>query len=701
MPDICRGRSPDTDDGRPERGCRFVLMNFLTVKEVAELKGCSVQYLKKLAKDGRLEARQEINPQNNRMQYLIPLAALPEDVQSRYYSKIKSDAQLCLPKVQQEPIKKATAKKEKKKREFGDFSADEREQIQFWSELIREWRIRRQEYETLAEADMCFIAEIKRVRREYLAEHGIAISKDILYRKYKAYKDNDLEGLVDNRGAWNKGSNEIPSNVLDCFYYLYLDDRENTVSECYRMTMNWAKEYYPEYISIAASERTFRRQVDKLPLAAIKYFREGKKEFLDDCAFYIERLYDGLEANDVWVADNHTFDFITLTDDGERKHRLYITGILDAKSGVLVGWNITEKPCSQSTVLALRHAIMRCGIPGILYVDNGTEFLTHDIGGKGHRARKSQANIPNPPTILDRLGIKMVNANVCNGRAKPIERVFLTLKNTISRIVSTFVGGNIIERPESLKWQLKNGIIPYDHEIREQLDILFDGQYNASQYGGGERQFKGMSRIDVWNKSIKRRTMRMCDESTLSLLLMRTTRYQKVRENGVYITISGEKLWFNCGEDNWRWVGQEVYVRYDPACLDTVRVYDKEDRYIGSWGMDLGIFVDYITSNNDDIAARQTIIARQLKAVKKYGEEITGGMKIDALALAVTEAHRIMENGSVKFNPPTCIEPVIIKEEPETLKKAVGAENVDIDLKTMAQNAAKRSSINLFNFEED
>ncbi len=670
-------------------------MEYLSVKEVAELKGCSIKYVQKACKEGKFEAIQEINADNNCMQYKIPLSALSADLQKKYYGQLASEAQLCLPKVNDEDVKPHIKHhKTGIKKEFGEFNAKDREQITFWTDLLREWQIRRREYDSCFEGDMVFIAETKRLRRAYLAEHDIRLSRDILYRKYKAYKENDLQGLVENRGGWNKGQTEIPKAVLECFYSLYLTEEQLPVADCYRQTVNFVKKEYPEYLPDMACERTFRRQTEKIEPAVTEFFRYGEKSCIDNCLPYIERLYDGIEANDVWVADNHTLDFITRTDDGAKEHRLYITGILDAKTGLLVGWNITETPNSHSTIMALRHAIQRCGIPKILYVDNGREFLTWDIGGKGHRTHKKQLDVERPPTILDLLGIEMRNAIPENGRAKPIERMFLTLKNTISRLTATFTGGNIVERPESLKYQLKHGYVPYDWQIKEQLDILFDGQYNASPYGGYERQFKEMSRAEAWSKSIQRRTVRMCDASTLDLLLMRHTGYQKVRENGVYIKISGEKLWYNCGEDNWRWVGKEVYVRYDPAELEYVRIYDKKDTYVGSWKMDLSVFVDYITSDKEDIAARQRLIARQLRAIKECGAELTGGLKIDALALAVTEAQKNLDK--VRFRPKN-IEPVIISEE-KPLERAAGTDVV-IDLEAMARNAAKNKIT--FDFEEE
>lgn len=677
-------------------------MEYLSVKEVAELKGCSVRYIKKIAHDGKLEAVRELNPQNNCMQYKIPVSALPEELRQKYYGTLNirvAPAAECLPAVsiaKNVPAKKEPAK-QREKRDIGSFSADEREVITFWCRILRDWRIKRKGYDSLAEGDMVFIAETKRTNKDFMSRCGITLSRDILYRKYKYFKDEDWAGLAELRGGHNRGKNSIPQELSQVFNDLYLCDRELPISDCYRLTYQWAVDNRPELIAYMPSERTFRRQTETIPEAVVKYFRCSVKECIDECLPYIIRLYDDIEANDVWVADNHTFDFMTRTNDGERTHRLYITGILDAKTGVLVGWNITENPSSHSTVLALRHAIMRCGIPKVFYVDNGTEFLTHDIGGKGHRARKSQRDVPNPPTILDHLGIKMVNALVCNGRAKPIERMFLTLKNTISRIMATFTGGNIIERPESLKWQLKHGIVPYDWQIREKLDLLLDG-YNASPYGGCEPQFKGMSRAEAWCSSIRRRKFHTCGEAELNLMLMRTTRYQTVRENGVYVTVSGEKLWYNTRDDNWKYVGKKVYVRYDPADLETVRIYDEDDRYMGDWHLDMSVFVDYITVNTDDIADRQRLIAHQIKAIRAYGKELTGDMQIDALALACAEAYR--KTGTVRLAPPEDLQTeTLTVPETEQLPKAAGGEDDEVSLMRMIKNASKRSSG--FDFEEE
>lgn len=71
-------------------------MDYLTVKEVAELKGCSERYVKTLCKNENFQAIQELNSKG-RPKYLIPVSALSEDLQLKYYKKQRTGAGL-LPK---------------------------------------------------------------------------------------------------------------------------------------------------------------------------------------------------------------------------------------------------------------------------------------------------------------------------------------------------------------------------------------------------------------------------------------------------------------------------------------------------------------------------------------------------------------------------------------------------------------------------
>lgn len=79
-------------------------------------------------------------------------------------------------------------------------------------------------------------------------------------------------------------------------------------------------------VSNFPSDNTFRRHIkSEIPQAVLTYMRDGDKAMKDKCLPYISRMYDGLHANDVWIADNHTFDIQSYDEDNGTIHRLYLT----------------------------------------------------------------------------------------------------------------------------------------------------------------------------------------------------------------------------------------------------------------------------------------------------------------------------------------------------------------------------------------
>ena len=76
-------------------------MEYLTVNQVAELKGISVRAVQKSISDGKLSCSIEFNGKN-RPKYMIPIPSLPEDLQTKYYALKRAEAGL-----EPDPIKKA------------------------------------------------------------------------------------------------------------------------------------------------------------------------------------------------------------------------------------------------------------------------------------------------------------------------------------------------------------------------------------------------------------------------------------------------------------------------------------------------------------------------------------------------------------------------------------------------------------------
>lgn len=303
-------------------------MTYLTTAQTAQLKGCSLQYVQKCVKDGKISAEVKANAANNRTEYIIPLTALPQDLQLKWENQQRRSLGL-------EPIKKAVKaplKPAENRLTLDDLTDKQRSELYLWTGIIKDWLTIRDSYEQYSKGEI----DEMYVQAARLKYPDLEISTDILYRRLKAYRNSDISGLIDKRGGSNKGTTVVPEFMLNAFSRFYLDQQCLPITSCYKFTRDWVQEHYPESLPDMPSERTFRRRAEDIPYAVRMYFRNGDKAFSDKCLPYVERLYDDLHANDVWIADNHTFDFFTAGKDGKVR-RLYLTAFLDAKSGAMMG----------------------------------------------------------------------------------------------------------------------------------------------------------------------------------------------------------------------------------------------------------------------------------------------------------------------------------------------------------------------------
>ena len=632
-------------------------MDYLTVKEVAEIKGCSEQYIKKIIKDGKMEAVTEQN-EKNRPKYLIPVSALPEELKARYHKRKQQELgllpELKEPKTPLEQHSKSVQKPVQKKR-LDEFTNAEREQIALWCGILKEWQAARSKFKRKTDADPLFCGKVK------LEHPDIDISPDILYRKYKAYRNNDFQGLVENRGGWNKGKCSIDDTVWSIFTSYYLTTHRLTIENCYAKAVAVCREYYPELVSGIPSSRTFRRHVEKIPHAVLEYGRFGQKAFTDKYLEYVERDVSTLKVNDVWIADNHTLDFFTLSDDGE-VHRPSITTFQEAKSGIIVAAELCDHPNSDTTRLALRSAILQgYGMPIGVYFDNGSEFCASDLAGRGHRKKSSWQKEEHPVQILSLLGITVTNAIPKNARAKPIERFFYTFKEHYSKSVESYCGGKLDERPEECKQLVKERKLITDEELREILPIFVKG-HNSELYGGKEKRYKNMKRIDVWNEAVMSGDIefRTTDADNLNLLLRRTSKIQKIKRNGVFIEWAGRKIWYK--DDNSIFhIDEEVYVRFDPVNLHEVQVYEKDtDRFLYTYSCADHLNLPFIGASEESIQKAMQSQGRARKAVKKSLDDYK---KFDAVSLHKAELLRAEQNSKgYEIAKPDSFTPVIASE---------------------------------------
>ena len=212
-----------------------------------------------------------------------------------------------------------------------------------------------------------------------------------------------------------------------------------------------------------------------------------------------------------------------------------------------------------------------------------------------------------------------------NAQAKLVERIHRTIKEQYCRSTDGFCGGIIIERPESLKRRIKNGDIETEKELRESFANYADNVLNVAPYRGHESRYRNMTAIDVWNASIAEITQRTASEGVLDLLLMRTNGFQKVKKEGVFINYRGEKIWYYDENVTWQHIHEEVYVKYNPDDLRTVRIYDREDRYLYTWKIADWMFTEYVGENREalaEIGRKKASVRNQVIEAKK---QLQGG----------------------------------------------------------------------------
>lgn len=629
-------------------------MEQISVEEYATLRGCTTRYVRKLIYDGKLRATETFgNVGKGGLSYLIPLASCdPKIIQK--YNRLHG-------------IKTAAPQPEKPyliPQSMEKLSDEERKEVAFWKKILNEWNEYRNE-SPLKKGE----ADEEYVRYLNSSYPGQSFSVRMLYRKKKAQTEHGDCALADARGKHDNHKKKIPDQVFDIFEYYYLDESKKSVRICVELTELELKNMGELELLPLASVQTFARAIEqRIPVPVLKYFRLGQKACKDECAPYIKRTYDDLNANDIWVCDNHTFDIFV--DDGEHKKpiRVYLTAFLDVRSRKMVGWYVTDAPSSDATLQALRRGIERYGIPNRILSDNGREFLTHDIGGRGFRknGRKDEHYIP---TILDNLGIEFRTALVKNARAKIVERAFLDVKECFSKLFEGYTGGHIKERPERLKTLAKkaSNFTPYE-DFEVFVDKYIEGIFNHEEHSG--IGMNGKTRNQVYAETLYE--MKVATPEELNLMMMRNSRMVTVQKDGIVLKLYGTQLTFWSPELAFNYINEKVYYRYNPDDLSEIRVYDEKDRFLCTAQQKTAL--SYFASKEE--------VAEKMREMRQYERTISAYKKqkgihaTDALELMLNKAEENIALGE-SLNP-RIIVPIRkledTEEQREAWKLAAGAE---------------------------
>lgn len=531
----------------------------LTIQDVSELEGKTAKGIRMAIQRGKLSAQKIEVDCRCGFEYRVSLNDLSETAKIKYYAKVNKE----LP-----PIKKEVniAEIEERVTDLNNLSEKQRDEAFFWESIIKQWRL------YLETSELSKMRATNRFISEYNMNNKDKISERTLYRKWDIYSKYGTAALADMRS--NKQSNNIgiDEDVWSVFISWWLDENRPSVAFCRDMVIAYFEEERPD-IQIP-SVSSFYRAIEKIPKPVIRYFRYGEKEYIDKCGYYLGRLYD-FASNEYWTSDYHTLDMMVKDDDTGMIFRPHLVMWTDIRSRKVLSMRLEKTSNSNGVILTFRDAVKEWGIPVNAYLDNGREFLVHDFGGRGRRKTSKAADYGIP--MLERLGVKMVNAKVKNGRAKIIERQFKTFTNQFAKSYITYCGNRPENRPERHNSVLKNEKnIPLLSEIEKDLRNYIEGYYNnkTSKAEG----LNGISPNECYDKHLIKKKTASSDQ--LDLLLLRSSRLKKFDRGGIYLDIKGTKVYFYNADMADKLIGNRFYIRYDSDKLDTVRLYDEEDRFV-------------------------------------------------------------------------------------------------------------------------
>ena len=434
-------------------------------------------------------------------------------------------------------------------------------------DLIRKWQEFRRKAVNKLQADYDFV-KLHNSSGSYLFSVLGKISRGSLHR-WKASLDGteDYTRLIPNYKyvSVNEYRTCLTDEEIKIFMGLLLHPNRICISKAIALTKYKLKEQGQSFIP---ADITFRRYAkwfkdnnyDKWVLA-----RDGEKALSDKVEPYIKRDASLLDVGDILVADGHKLAFQVINPFTGKPCRATLVGFLDWKSTVLVGYEIMLEENTQCIASALRNAIINLDmIPKIVYQDNGRAFRAKyftDDKGFGELGFYG---------LYAKLGIETVFARPYNARSKVIERFFKEFQEGFEKLMPSYAGSSIINKPAYLKRNekfhsyLHNDYIPTIEETIKMIDMWL--KFKNSQPCTNA---PNMTIAEV----LENRKKQNIDKSLLDDLML-ATEVKTIQRNGV--------RFLNCDYFDERLYGLrgKVLVKYNLFDLTSVKVFTPKGEYL-------------------------------------------------------------------------------------------------------------------------
>ena len=410
---------------------------------------------------------------------------------------------------------------------------------------------------------------------------------------------------------------------------------QNRLKIAYAITL--AKEYLAKkQIPSPSSPSTLRRFVDQFKKEHYDLWvlhREGEKALNDKVLPYAERDWRLLEVGDGLVADGHRLNFQVIHPVTGKPCRAALVLFWDWRSSYPLGWEIMIEENIQCVASALRNSILALGkIPKWVLLDNGKAFrakiFTEDISFEDTEL----------PGMFARLNINYHFAQPYNAQAKPIERIFGILNEQLERLVPSYTGASIEDKPawtkrnEKYARSLHNPYVPTIQETNGLIRAWRD-RYAERPSRGRD----GLRPIDIYNDGKGPGV----DPHELIYLMM-DREIKNVHRNGV--------TWLG-----WHWYDENLYglkdkvvIRYSLSDLSQIYVFHKNEFLCAAKPIEKVNPMASESENPKDMEAVKEVI-RLKKKVKNTTRKLCD--LLDTKAAGQIDWSRTKNSGDLRDDP--------------------------------------------------
>ena len=439
-------------------------------------------------------------------------------------------------------------------------------------DIVKALQNMRTKYKTKKEADSIFLDLYN--SGMYLPKiHKFigSISIGTLHRWIWAYEDSeDYRVLLPNYKYTKQGEYNtiLTQEMKNIFIKFLLHPNKFSVTKAIKLTQHILEKKGVENIPHIITFRRYAEHYKKNNYSRWILFREGEKAYHDKVEAYIERDISKLEVGDVLIADGHTLNFQVINPFTGKPTRATLVGFLDWKSTALVGYEIMMSENTQCIASALRNAIINLGlIPKVVYQDNGRAFKAKyfqscDFDEEGFNG------------IYANLGIKSVFAKPYNARAKVIERFFLEFQEEFEKLMPSYIGTSIENKPAWMKRgeklhrdmhkKLTNNYIPTVQELIKYIDCWLD--FHNSKPCPNAPQIS----IKQCLNSVQKQEI---DKNILNDLMMKTE-VRTINKHGITF------LGLHYRSDSILGLRDSVYIRYSLFDLTKIHVYSTKGEFL-------------------------------------------------------------------------------------------------------------------------